>query len=217
MIPLERRPVFAALVLLFTVLGTLGVRVLLEARAELASAEEFRARGNDRAASDHYRRALRWSFPVSPYETKASAALESIAREREGAGDPDGALLAWRSLLGGIASARHLYSRRDHTEERARDEIARLMGSRGAPASDAGSESSDLVSEHRKLLEREIVPDPLWATFLLLGFATWVVSLLWLIRRGFDSSGRPSWPGARAPLVGAVAGFASFVLGLLFA
>jgi hypothetical protein len=45
----------------------------------------------------------------------------------------------------------------------------------------------------------------------------WIVSLVLLIRRGFDPLGSPRWPEARAPIWGALVGFASFVLGLIFA
>ncbi|NND29104.1 MAG: hypothetical protein HKN97_10990 [Myxococcales bacterium] len=52
---------------------------------------------------------------------------------------------------------------------------------------------------------------------LLLGMAAWVGALVVLARRGFDSAGRLDWPRARGPVWGAMLGFVSFAVGLLFA
>ena len=72
-------------------------------------------------------------------------------------------------------------------------------------------------ADHRRLLDEQVAPHPLWGTLLLAGFALWLVSLLLIIRRGFDPAGKLVWPAARGPLSSALVGLASFVLGLLFA
>ncbi len=184
-----------------------------------------RARRGERApraerttrAVEHYRRALRWSLPLDPVADEAIASLESIARASEAEGDQGIALLAWRSLAGGLAARRSLYAGAHPDRERAKNEIARLMSQTETAAIDAGLGQERLASEHRSLLERLPSPDPLWATVLVVGFALWLASLLLLIGRGFDSEGKPRRPALRAPLWGALAGFVSFVLGLAFA
>lgn len=214
---LAERAGLIAIVALTATLCVVAARVLIDARSELSTGDAFLAEGEHRRAIDHYRRTLRWSFPFSPYIGEATARLEGIAVEREAAGDRSEALLAWRSLLGGLSAARSMYGNRGRAASRAKDEIARLMAAETLHVDAEGGGPSDLAAFHRDLLDREVAPDALWGTFLLLGFAIWVGSLLLLIQRGFDASGRPKWLSARGPLVGALAGFTSFVLGLLLA
>ena len=206
----------AALVIL-AVLALVGWRLVSEGRAELAKAATHHEAGQVTRASEHYRRSLRWSLPFGPTRAEAIGGLESLARSAEADGDRAGALLAWRSLLGGLAARRFLYSPANPSRERAKDELARLVALDEKAAIDAGLSPERVGAEHRDLLDREASPDPLWGTFLLAGFALWIVSLVLLIRRGFDPRGRPRWPEARTPIWGALVGFASFVLGLIFA
>lgn len=205
-----------ALVTLAVTLAVIAARVVIEAQNELSAGDLFLAQRKHQRAIDHYRRTLRWSFPLSPYVEQATSRLEGIAKEREAAGDRSGALLAWRSLLGGLSAARFMYGTEDGTADRAKGQIARLMAVESRPI-DGNSGTEDLAAFHRKILDRRIAPDALWGTFLLFGFAAWVASLFLLIERGFDVSGHPQWPSARGPLAGALAGFTSFVLGLLLA
>ena len=208
---------------LLAVLGLVGLvalvfgRTVYHASAELQTASSHRREGEFARATEHYRRTLRWSFPFSAYTAEAATELETIARELEEAGDTAGALLAWRSLAGGLAASRSLYSGSSDTRDRAKDEISRLLALDGGAPIDANLSADKLEADHRRLLDREASPDPFWATLLLLGFAVWIGSLVLVIRRGFDTAGQPMWPAARGPLWSALAGLASFVLGLLFA
>jgi len=206
-----------AAVTIALLIGSVWIRVSSESRRELGAAERHRADGRILLAVEHYRRALRWSYPMSSSKEVAGLALESIALELEEEGDPQGALLAWRSLSGGLAAARFLYSGEDPRREKADAQIARLMAQDRAPGIDAGSSEEQLAADHRRLLSERVSPSPWWGSLLLLGMTGWIVALLILVRRGFDSSGRFRWAGARAPLCGAVIGFVSFALGLLFA
>ncbi len=192
-------------------------RAASEARSELAMAELQREDDNATRAIEHYRRALRWSFPLSSHSQTAASALESMARELEASGDVDGALLAWRSLAGGISSTRVLYLDADPIRRSAVDEIARLLAQHGSAGIDANLDVDKLEADHRRLLAEQVSPQPFWAMLLLLGFAVWVGSLLVMAQTGFDSEGRIRWTSARRPLWGALAGFLSFALGLLFA
>jgi hypothetical protein len=148
---------------------------------------------------------------------EAVSSLERIARELEDEGDIDGALLAWRSLSGGLGAARFLYSRANPSRQRAKDEIARLLGHHEAAPEDVPLTPDRVAADHRRLLDVEAQADPFWGTMLLAGFSMWVVSLISLTRRGFDSEGRLQWREARVPASGALLGIVSWVLGLIFA
>ncbi len=212
----ERPSIIAAVTAIALLALVLG-RVTSESRTELAAANAYR--DNDRVASavEHYRRAVRWSLPLSPQTAEAVSALESIAAQLEADGDVAGALLAWRSLSGGLAATRYLYSGSNPARENANDQIARLVAMDGRAAIDATLSVEQLTADHRRLLTEEVSPDPWWGTLLLLGMAVWVGALVLMAWRGFDSTGRFRWASARGPLGGALVGFVSFVLGLLFA
>ena len=204
---------FATLALLALLLG----RVASESRRELAAASSHRGEGRTARAIEHYRRAIRWAFPLGPYSVEAISELESLAGELEAEGDLNGALLAWRSLSGGVAAGRTLYSGPHPARENANDQIARLMALDRSAAIDANLSAEQLAADHRRLLSDEISPAPFWGALLLSGMAVWIGALVLLTRSGFNSAGRFQWVGARGPLWGALVGFASFALGLLFA
>jgi hypothetical protein len=188
-------------------------RAVYRSAAELETARANLAEGAHHRAIDHYRRALRWSFN----HEQAAAGLSKIAQASEAEGDLATALLAWRSLAGGLAASRMLYTGVDPAHEEAKAQIARLVAREGGASIDAGTSPERLRADHRALLEREASPHPLWGTLLLLGFVGWLGALLVLVRRGFDPSGRFHWARARGPVGGAALCFALFVLGFAFA
>jgi hypothetical protein len=207
-----------AVAVVFVTLGALLLwRVASESSAELAAAHAYRQEDQLAPAVEHYRRAIRWSLPLSPNTAEAVSALESIAAQLEADGEVAGALLAWRSLAGGLAATRFLYSGSNPSRENASDQIARLMAMNRSAAIDANLSMEQLAADHRRLLSDEVSPDPWWGTLLLLGMAVWVGALVLLAWRGFDSAGRFRWAAARGPIWGALVGFVSFALGLLFA
>ena len=211
------RVAFLALLSIVILTGIMLGRAVTSSRAELETAAAEHQNGQLAHATEHYRRALRWSFPFSPFRDEAVSGLESVATALEDAQDRAGALLAWRSIVGGLGASRFMYSRRDPAVEEAKDQIARLIALEGGAAIDANLGPDKLAADHRRLLEREASPHPLWGTVLLLGFALWIGSLVRMINRGFDPAGKLLWPSARAPLTSGFAGLVSFVVGLLLA
>jgi len=203
----------AVLALTAQVLG----RVASESRTDLAAAKSFQQNDEVALAIEHYRRAIRWSFPSNPYSAEAVSALRAIAMESEAEGDTAVALSAWRSLAAGLGATRFLFSGSDPELEHARDQIARITVIHRSAPIDANLSAEQLVADHRRLLRGEISPDPWWGALLLSGMATWVGALALMARRGFDAAGRFLWKGAQGPLCGAIVGFVSFALGLLFA
>lgn len=196
------------------VLALMLGRAVSESRAELASARSHRHGGELLRAVEHYRRALRWSFPLSPYTSEAVFEIEACAAELEDAGDRSGALLAWRSLLGGTVATRLFLAPAGPPIARARSEIARLAALDADARSETGPRAEPRIAESQSI---GVTPDPLWGTLLLFGFATWLASLSVLTRRGFDGAGRLRWPTARAPIWTALAGLLAFLLGLSLA
>ncbi len=215
--PAWERPGVAAVVATLALVALLLWRVASESSTELAAAHAYRGDERVSLAVEHYRRAIRWSLPLSTNTGEAVSALVSIAGQLEDDGDVAGALLAWRSLAGGLAATRFLYSRSNPARENAHDQIARLVAVDRNAAIDVSLSEEQLRADHRRLLSDQRSPDPWWGTLLLLGMATWVGALAVLASRGFDPAGRLRWASARGPICGAFVGFVSFTLGLLFA
>ena len=211
------RPGVAAAAVTMALAALVLWRVASESSTELAAAQAYRDDERPLLAVERYRRAIRWSLPLSPHTAEAVSALQSIGAQLEEDGDVAGALLAWRSLSGGLAATRFLYAGSNPVRENANDQIARLVALDRSAAIDANLDAEQLRADHRRLLSEEVSPDPWWGTLLLLGMAMWVGALVLLATRGFDSSGRFHWASARAPIWGALIGFVSFTLGLLFA
>lgn len=210
----------AAIAFVVAALATIAIvvgRTVWHAHVEVEAADTALRHDEPRRAIEHYRRALRWSFPFSPYEQRATEALTSVAQAAEKSGDRATSLLAWRSLVGGLSSSRSLYASSNPARDRARDEIAALLALERGPPIDAGSSRARRQATYRQLLAREVSPHPVWATLLLLGFFTWVGSLVFLSHEGFDSAGRFSWRQARSALMTAALGLVSFLVGLVFA
>lgn len=213
----RERPGVIATIAIIALIALLMGRVVSESRTELATANAHRDNDQVARAVEHYRRAIRWSLPLSPHTAEAVSALESIAAQLEADGDLAGALLAWRSLSGGLAATRFLYAGSNPRRENANEQIARLIAMDRSAAIDASLSVEQLMADHRRLLSEKVSPDPWWGTLLLLGMAVWVGALVLVAWRGFDSAGRFRRASARGPLWGAILGFVSFTLGLLFA
>ena len=193
------------------------VRVVTASRADLSEANLAFEAGEVARAIRHYRRAMRWHAPFSPYAGRAAAALEGLARRLEGEGNFEGALSAWRAISGGSTATRVLWSDHDPVRERADDEIARLLAVHGRVPIDAGLERNALQSSHRGLLREGMGADPFWGSLLLFGFAGWIAGLISCGAYAFDRSGRVSWLRARIPLSVALIGLFVSILGMLFA
>lgn len=214
---LSQRPIIVAMTAVAIVVALLVVRSASEARVELAVAQAHQQRGEILHAIEHYRRALRWHFPLSPYTSRAAAGLEACAAESEAAANVSTALLAWRSLLGGLSATRSVFARHRLARRRASEQIARLEALDADELSEAGLRAGRRRTERALPSDLEASPDPPWAALLVLGFATWLVSLVWLTRRGFDRTGRLQWDSARAPIWSALVGLLAFLFGLSFA
>lgn len=214
--PWERPGILVTVILLGLVAQVLG-RATSESSADLAAAKAFQRDERVELAIEHYRRAIRWSFPSNPHATDALSTLRAIAVQAEAEGQTRVALSAWRSLLGGLEATRFLFSGLDPERENARAQIARLVAIHRRAGIDANLSTEQLAADHQSLLDREISPKPLWGALLLSGMAAWIGALSLMAWRGFDATGRFHWTRARGPLWGVVVGFVSFTLGLLFA
>jgi len=198
-------------------LASFTLRVLVSARSELRTADDFRSHGDLEAALVHYRRAARWYAPGSPYHGEALQKLGAMGAQAEQRGDKELALSAYRAVRSAIMSTRSFYIP-ERARLRAADErIASLMAEQPQPPMDAGKSREQLRKEHLALLEAEPGPSVLWSCVLLLGFFAWVGGAFAFTLRAIDAEDRfiPREVLRWGTLI--VLGFGLFVLGMSLA
>lgn len=196
----------AAVVVLGTAL--IGTRVLLTSRAELRSGQEALESGETRAAVTHFRRAVRWYLPLSPYPMTALEELRDLALAAESNGDTPGALFAWRAIHEGLTSARSLGLPHGALRDEADQHIGALMaaseGAQDATAAEYATALSDGPGIH-------------WLALLAIvfGFSGWVFALVRLSGHPTDT-GMAHTRTVLAWRVLATVGLVVFMLGLWF-
>jgi hypothetical protein len=212
---LRRSLAFVALSLLalFTVMTA---RAVLEARAELAQAEQALSSADLPLAVSHYRLAARWSAPGNAYATSALAALESVGKAAEQRSDAALALSAYRAAHAALYSARGMEVSDPALLARVDARIADLM------ARDPGSERDERASyeERRERYQHLLkVEGPNQRGVLLAcgGFFTWVGAFAMLVLRGLDDEGRIVKRVARPSFLFLVFGWIAFAVGLQIA
>ncbi len=195
-----------SLVVLFGVVAS--ARIVHESTTELTAAREALQVDQPMRAVEHYRRAMRWKLPLSPYPRRAAQSLEALAQQLEGQGRVEEAMLAWRSLAGSAAATRSIFAPTDPMIEKASRALLRLSQTRGP-----GEPVTASVVRREAKPMRAPAPHPWWSTCLLLGFATWVGGLVATVSRGFDRLGHLIWSQAKLPLSASILGFTAFVTG----
>ena len=178
------------LVVVAILFGAFTVRVVASAASELERAGELERESDVVSAVVHYRRAVRWYAPLSPYHARALVALARIGAEAERAGDPELALSAYRAIRSGILSTRSFYTPETERLSAANARIADLMAAAPPPPIDAGKSRDQLRAEHLALLQADNGPDLGWTLVLLAGFGLWVFGAFMFSLRALDDEER---------------------------
>jgi hypothetical protein len=179
-----------ALALAALVVALLVARVLVAAHGEYAQAVSAERAGQLDAAIVHYRRAIGWYAPGSPYGARAIAALSALAEHAQQQGDTARALAAQRAMAGGIASARSFFTPHQSALELAQQKAGVTTKS---PAD----------------------PSPFFSFTAVLGWLAFVGSAFGLVLRGVDAEGR--FAGAARWGGGLALGLAVFAFSLWLA
>lgn len=213
----ERKRIARGAAIALAFVAVIAFRVVYASASELALGDAALEREDREVAAAHYRRAVRWYAPLSPYPGRAIDRLERLAELAEREGDPAFALACHRSIRAGIMSTRSTYTPHGDALDRANRAIARLMTAGPRPPMDAARDRASLEAEHLRLLERTPRPSLFFVVLALLGFATWVSAAFAFGERAIDEDDRII--RRQALLVGAVfaLGFVLFVVGLRFA
>lgn len=160
------------------VLALLVGRVLYGASAEWSAGEAARTSGDERAAVVHYRDAIAWYVPLSPYGPRAIRALEEVGQRAMATGNIERALAAERALIAGVESARGYFAPYGDALAAARAREQALVARR-----DPGLRT-------RGAREPFADPSPFFSTCAALAWLVFAGSSLGLVLVGADASGR---------------------------
>ena len=196
---LLRRP---TLLVALVCVAVLGIRVWWTAGSEIELAVEAQQAGQWRAATTHYRRALRWYLPLCPHRDQAFDALANMAKESEAQGRADRAISAWRAARAGLnASSLPFFSGSEHLKL-ANDNIARLQSL---------ADGMDVRAPHG--LPGDMRTSSMALLMIVVGFGLWLFGLFKVI--GIQASDAPTT--IRHMGFSAMVGFAIFAAGILIA
>lgn len=207
-----RGPIVVIAGLTIIVLGTLMVR------AEVAwrRAESFRASGDLQSAVRSARGVFDMYVPGNPRLEDASALIWQAGEAREAAGDPAGALEAYRELRSAWIGA-HPLGGSGGWIARCESRIARLMASQPVSVGKtAAPPSAEREKAYIAQMRAPVGPRGMWGSLAALGFAGWVGATIALIALGFGRDGRLrrrglGWAGVIA------AGYAVWLAGMMHA
>ncbi|MDD9940756.1 MAG: hypothetical protein OXU20_06815 [Myxococcales bacterium] len=171
-------------------LAAFAMRVVNSASVELERGQAYEAESDPVSAIVHYRRAVRWYAPLSPFHKRALIALARIGAQAELDGDSELALSAYRAIRSGILSTRSFYTPETRRLAAANARIADLMAAAPPPPIDAGKSREALRREHLALLQQDNAPHVGWTFVLLAGFATWVFGAFMFSSRALDENER---------------------------
>jgi hypothetical protein len=203
------------------VIGVIGValavvlgRVLVESRQEATAARQALASGDVEGAITHLGRAARWYAPGNSASVQALDDLRDLALEAESNGDQHTALDAWQTIRGAILSTRSFFVPHASLLEEANQHIATLMAELEPPTVAPDEDDATRRAWHLALLERDDAPRVTWTLLALAGLAGWIAAALLFIYRAIGVDDRLKARPALYCGLGAVAGFAAFLIGL---
>lgn len=156
--------------------GLVILRVWLDARRELKSAELAEFKGDLWEAVLHYRLAISAYLPFASYPSRAAQKLSEIAKKAEERGDTLLALEAHHAIRSGFLSARSFYTPKKEWIEKSEVEIVRLLIARGEPQKIYGDvPSNELEKLIRQDLNRYKSPNHLLSLAAVLALIGWAV------------------------------------------
>lgn len=168
--------ILVALLCIAIFFGLVVLRVWLDARRELGSAELAELKGDLWEAVLHYRLAISSYLPFASYPKRAAEKLSAIAERAEKDGDTLLALEAYRAIRSGFLSARSFYTPDREWIEKSESEIVRLLILRGEPQKVYGDIPKDELEKLiRQDMNRYEPPNHLLSLAAVLALFGWAI------------------------------------------
>lgn len=180
-----RRQLAIALAGLALALGIVVVRLLVDARAALASGAAAEQRGEMALAIRHYLEAGRLYVPGSPFTTAALDRLDTIAVTAVTQGDYGTARAAFEAERAAILGTRSFFTPHGGRLPNLERRLARLLAASEDPHAAATFE--ERARWHADRLAERPRPKTPWVLLALLGLAIWLTSAVVFFRHGLDA------------------------------
>jgi len=204
------------LVVVLVVLALLWGRVLWLQRAHFLEAEGYLQEANYKLAIREYDTALHFYSPFSPYNERAAQRLWQIGERFEAQGKLDWAHMAYSSIRSSFYAARSFYTPGKAWIARCDEKIATLNARMLLQDGSIGPEEFETErARHLRVLRQDRAPSVPWAALAVLSFLGWVGSAVYVALRGFSPRGDLHRRQALWGLLGFVAFFLLWVVGLL--
>jgi hypothetical protein len=194
------------MIVMLLLLMVIGGRVFYLQRKHFMDAEKGYIKADWKLAMREYDRALHFYTPWSPYIQKSAERLWQIGEMFEQQEKPDWAVIAYSSIRSSFYASRSFYTPGKDWIAKCDDKIAGLNVKMLINEGSLKPEEAD--AEREKFLyvmKVNRAPSVGWSIGAEVGFIGWVVSIVFLIFKGFDNNGKP-----KTKFI--VYGFSSFIL-----
>ena len=178
--------------LIFIFFVIIGMKVFYLQRSHFILAEKYYKEANWKLAIREYDNAMHFYTPLSPYIQKSAEKLWQIGEMFEKQGRLDWANIAYGSIRSSFYASRSLYTPRKDWIKKCDDKIADLNVK--ILIKEGSIKPEEAEAEKEKFLyviKVDRAPVPLWALFAEIGFVGWIVSVIFIIFKGFDENGKP--------------------------
>jgi hypothetical protein len=209
------RRLLVALGMIVALGGVVVARVLVAGRSELELGRKAAEARDDEAALRHLRRAARWYLPGSPYPERAMEALDVLAETAQARGDLRLARRAHEAVRGAILSTRSFYVPSRARLKAANSHIASLLAAEEGDAADPGKSPKERTAYHLALLEHDRAPSVGWSIVALCGLGAFLLGAVIFCFRAIGPDDRLDRRAAAICGTIVIAGFATFLLGLV--
>ncbi len=178
------------LVVLFFLIIT-GIKVFYLQRSHFMLAEKYYSEANWKLAIREYDNAMHFYTPLSPYIRKSAEKLWQVGEMFEKQGKPDWANIAYGSIRSSFYASRSLYTPGkdwiNKCDEKIADLNVRILIKEGSIKSeDADAEKK----KHLYVMKYDRAPVPLWSVLSEIGFVGWIISVIFIIVKGFENNGK---------------------------
>jgi hypothetical protein len=169
-----KRTIAWVVTIAIVVIGSLGLRTVLEGRAALAEGDAALADKRPADAIAAYETAARWYFPAAPHVDEAYDRLRQLANQRS--------LAAWRSIRAAARATKTLWQ--PHADDLAAADAAIVVAAADDPErAPIGGSRDKVVAWQTLQLARDPRPGTGSAALAVVGLVAWLVGMALVIRR----------------------------------
>ncbi len=202
------------LVVVGALLGAVSARVVIAGEREIALSTAALRAGDPHEAALHARRAAGFYAPGAPHVRVAYDRLIALATKAEQLGDTATALFAWQSVRSAAIETRWIVTPHEPDLVRANAAIARLQAAQERPLGTRVEPAAVIEREALEALQRDEAPHVPWVIALVIGFFSWVIGAIFVVRRGVTTTGTVLWDRVRFPVVLTIAGIALWLIAI---